>query len=456
MNFKASLRWKFSLFLTGVVLGSVLLTGWLINKGFDTNFKKYLLKTYELQTEDFLSLLQETYQLAGNWERVVNSPEGRRLIMSNPSLLKLEDSKSNTLLHQGLGRRYMVRGGLANRRVKVYPLVVQNQVIGRAWLLSANPAGLLTPADLAFQQSVNRMIIFSIIILGVIALGLGFWGANYLIINRLGRLKQAFATLAAGDLKVRIKDSSQDELGELATDFNTTAENLLHLEELKKSYLSETAHELRTPLTTIRSHLEAFQDGIITPNQESLSLVMEEVMNLTSLLNDLQDLTSSTGLCKNLRSLPLDLNLILANLAEKFRPLAAEHDLTIIVELPTIPLYLKGDPEAFTKIINNLLSNAIKFSVPGGKIIIILQKEASQIKISIADQGIGVQPEEIPKIFERFYRIDPSRSRRTGGSGLGLSIVKELTEAMGGTVKVESRPEAGSIFTLTFPAPPSF
>jgi signal transduction histidine kinase len=451
MSFKASLRWKISLFLVVLVLGSVLLTGWLISKSFNVNFKKYLLKSYEAQTENFLSVLQEAYQLAGNWGKLVNSPEGRRLLFFNPSLVSLEDTQGRTLLQPGMGRKHSHRKELSNRNAKPYPVVVENKVVGRVWLLGPNPSGLITQADVAFQQSINRTIILSILLLGVIALALGLWGANSLIIRRLEKLRQAVTSLAAGDLKTKTRDPSRDELGELTNDFNKMAERLLHLEELKKTYLAETAHELRTPLTTIRSHLEAFQDGVLEADQETLALVLEEVMNLTSLLNDLQDLASSTGLLKNIRSLPVNLSLALSNLTEKFRPVAAEQSLDIITDLPGEPLYIQGDPEAITKIMNNLFTNAIKFSPPGGKIFVLLIKEKNRVKFSITDQGIGIKKEDLPNIFDRFYRVDPSRSRQTGGSGLGLAIVKELTTAMGGEVKVKSEPESGSVFTLTFP-----
>ncbi len=452
MKFKISLRWKISLFLIILVLGSVLLTGWLINKAFNVNYKKYLLKSYEFQTENFLSVLQEAYQLAGNWGKLVNSPEGRRLLLFNPSLIKLEDAQGRTLLQPpGLGRKRFHREIASDRNVQSYPVVVEDKTVGRVWLLGPNPSGLITQADVAFQKSINRSIILSILLLGALALTLGLWGANYLIIRRLEKLKKAVARLAAGDLRTEIKDPSHDELGELTNDFNRMSARLLHLEELKKTYLAETAHELRTPLTTIRSHLEAFQDGVLTADQETLALVLEEVMNLTSLLNDLQDLASSTGLLKNIQSLPVNLSLALSNLTDKFRPVAAKQNLTITTNLPTEPLYIQGDPEALTKIMNNLFSNAIKFSPNGGVIFLSLIKERNKVKISITDQGIGIKEEELSKIFDRFYRVDPSRSRQTGGSGLGLAIVKELTTAMGGKVEVKSKPSSGSTFTLTFP-----
>lgn len=448
MIFLSSLRWKISLFITGLVLGTVLLTGWVINYTLDQRFKSYLLRSHEERIEELLTSLGEAYRREDGWWALINSAVGRQWLLSTP-LVRLEDAEGKIVYQRGF-MGMMPRRALSNRRIEAFTVTAGGRIIGRAWIMGPNPAGLLTQADLDYQKAVNKAIIFSIILLGLAALALGYWGANTLI-KRLRRIEKAVAAVSSGDLKVRVRDDSGDELGTLAGNVNKMADELDHLEELRQKYLSETAHELRTPLTTIRSHIEAFLDGVLPPDKESLARVQEEVLNLISLINDLQDLASSAGLRHNLTIVPIELREFLGNLADKFRPVALENGLRLETELPPSPLYIKADFQALTKIINNLLSNAVKFSSPGGLITLRLAQGRSGVTISVSDQGVGIPPADLPRIFDRFYRVDPSRSRRTGGAGLGLAIVKELTEALGGRVEVESVPGAGSAFTLVFP-----
>jgi|SRR5690554_369363 len=450
MRLQRSLKWKVVPFLTLLVLGTVLLTGWVINQTLDQKFKQYLQHSHEAEVQEILTGLGEIYLLNKGWQNLTENASVRRWLFTTP-IVKLEDAQGRTVFAPNRIRRRFQRA-LDNRRAIEYPLLINEYLVGKAWILGPTPAGFLTQTDLAFKKAVNQATLISSILLGSFALFLGFLAVRPHT-KRLNHLQAAVSALTAGDLSTRVERKTQDELGILAENFNKMADQLEQLEKVRQNYLRETAHELRTPLTTIRSHIEAFIDGVIPPDQESLLRVQTEILNLISLIDNLQELVSFSGRRNNLKTSLIELNTLLANLIDQFRPLCAKYEIPIQLHLPAEPLSIKTDSAALTKVLNNLLMNAIKFSSPGKQITVCLEKAGTEGKISVTDQGIGIHREDLPKIFHRFYRVDPSRSRKTGGTGLGLAIVKELTTELGGQIEVSSQPKQGSTFTLTLPLP---
>jgi two-component system sensor histidine kinase BaeS len=216
------------------------------------------------------------------------------------------------------------------------------------------------------------------------------------------------------------------------------------------------AHELRTPLSNIQGHLEAIRDGLLPAEPATLDSIFEEVLLLARLVEDLQELTLAEAGQLTLIRQPADVVDIARRAAWAAQPPAEARGLTIETDLPDPPATAEVDPERIGQVLRNLLSNAITHTPEGGRITVELKDEGRELRVTVADTGTGIPADDLPYVFERFYRVDRSRVRATGGAGLGLTIAKRLVEAHGGTIGVESELGKGSRFTFTLPktAPP--
>jgi signal transduction histidine kinase len=255
-----------------------------------------------------------------------------------------------------------------------------------------------------------------------------------------------------GDFTRRVEDKDKGELGELAQSFNSMATDLERTERLRRNMVADIAHELRTPLSNLKGYLEAVSDGLVKPDKDTIRSLNEEAMILSRLVDDLQELSlADAGEIKlNIRSENIS-NLINDTLAG-VQAKATARELALSANLPeTLPM-VSIDAHRIRQVLLNLLENAVAHTDKGGKITVTARHQGKMVHVSVADTGEGIPAEEQPLIFERFYRVDRSRTRKTGGSGLGLTIAKRLVEAHGGTIKVESQPGQGSTFTFTVPA----
>jgi signal transduction histidine kinase len=250
-----------------------------------------------------------------------------------------------------------------------------------------------------------------------------------------------------------VEVGGDDELAVLGTTMNRMAAKIAEQNALRRKLTGDISHELRTPLTTIQSYLEAFRDGILSPDEENLTAVLEETGRLGSLVQDLQELANADFQKRLVELKPLALNELLQAEVERLRPLLQRKELTIHLELPAQTIYAQADEELLARVLNNLVSNAYKYTPAGGTVTVSLGQQAAEIVVAVQDSGIGIAAEHLPYLFERFYRVDPSRTRATGGSGIGLAIVRELVEAMGGRVDVTSQPGKGSCFYVYLPRP---
>jgi signal transduction histidine kinase len=215
--------------------------------------------------------------------------------------------------------------------------------------------------------------------------------------------------------------------------------------------VADVAHELRTPLSNLRGYLEAIDDGMITPDKDTINLLNEETATLSRLIDELQELSmADAGELKLIRQNESVYKLIEESvIAVKNR--AVEKELVVSSDLPAGLPDIYVDGHRIKQILRNLLENAVAHTGQGGNINIAGRHDNEQVNISVTDTGEGIPPEDLPNIFERFYRVDPSRARATGGSGLGLTIAKRFAEAHGGQIRVTSKPGEGSTFTVTLP-----
>ena len=264
-------------------------------------------------------------------------------------------------------------------------------------------------------------------------------------------LTVAARRLGAGDLSYRVPETRSDEIGELASTFNEMATDLESAAAQRRRMTADIAHELRTPLTNIQGYLEAIKDGVVAPDTETIDNLHTQTVHLSHLVDDLRLLSIAEAGALRLEIQPDSLESVVRESVASFGPRAAELGVSVELRFDAgLPL-VRIDRTRMRQIIVNIIENALHYTASGGRIEIAARHEGGVVTLTISDTGRGIPAAELPKIFEEFYRVDPSRARATGGAGLGLTIVKRLVEAHGGTIAVESVPGEGTMFHITLP-----
>lgn len=275
--------------------------------------------------------------------------------------------------------------------------------------------------------------------------------------------------LAQGNFRARIERTGSGEFGQLARTLNETASNLQHtveqlqrehaelekLERIRKDFVINVSHELRTPLASIQGYTETLLEGALADpehNVRFLSIIRQNVQRLTRLTEDLLTLSRIEQKRLVLNFEPHSLNRLLLDAVDLVKPIAAKSSVTLDLEPIAGDIEVWCDREAVDQILSNLLENAVKYTPGGGSVGVGAAREGHLVEVFVRDTGIGIPAEDLPRLFERFYRVDKARSRELGGTGLGLSIVKHLVAAHNGSVRVESVPQKGSTFYFTLPA----
>ena len=261
--------------------------------------------------------------------------------------------------------------------------------------------------------------------------------------------------LGRGDLSQRVPASGRDEMSQLARTFNAMAEDLEKAEKQRRTLMADVAHELRTPLSNIQGYLEALRDGLLQPDPATMESIYEQVLHLARLVEDMRLLALAEA-----GALPLDKELdslddVLRRSVESFGPRAEAKGVALSLQVqPQFPLVYM-DRTRIVQVVANLVENAIFHTPEGGEVTVAASVISSgserRARVSVADTGKGLTEEDLPLVFDRFYRVDPSRSRITGGVGLGLTIANQLVQAHGGTIAVESTPGQGARFVFELP-----
>jgi signal transduction histidine kinase len=344
----------------------------------------------------------------------------RHLVAATIHPTRMELSGEDTLTIVDGATKRMIRGGL--------------HVAGGGHLFLLPKDDLPTP-----RRALDRAFvwIFSIAALAGIAMAIAI--ARW-IANPIERLTGATRRMERGDLSVRVEPGGGPELAALAHGFNAMAAALDRNEALRRRMVTDVAHELRAPLTNIRCELESMQDGLTAATPERIASLHEETMHLARLVDDLQTLSLAEAGALEIAPQPV-------SVAALVRRASA----SVVADGPP-DLLVMADPTRTVQILTNLLTNAMHHS---DDVRVSWRRDGDEARIDVADRGPGIAAEQLPHLFERFYRVDPSRSRHTGGAGLGLAIVKQLVQSQGGRVWAESAVGVGSTFSFTLPTPPS-
>jgi len=271
------------------------------------------------------------------------------------------------------------------------------------------------------------------------------------ILSPIKDLRSAAQRLGKGDFSQRVDISDRSEIGELASTFNSMADNLQRDEQLRQHMVSDIAHELRSPLTNVRGYLEAINDGVMQPDKETVSSIYGETILLSRLINDLQELSLAEAGELKLSLQPEEVPELVRLSVNAVQAKASEKDINLSHDIPADLPRVNIDFLRIKQVLLNLLENALAHTPAGGHINISAKSDPGFVEISVSDSGEGIPAEEINNIFERFHRVDKSRSRSTGGSGLGLTISKYIIEEHKGKIWARSESGKGSCFTFTLP-----
>jgi signal transduction histidine kinase len=298
-----------------------------------------------------------------------------------------------------------------------------------------------------FDASVTAVFVVAAGVAALAAAGLAVVLARRLA-RPIERLATAASRIADGDLTARVPEEGPAELRALAASYNVMAGRLAEQEAIRREFIVNASHELRTPLTNLQGYLEALRDGVIPPDPATFDSLREEVDRLTRLAASLDVLAGAEGGRGSVREVDVGAAVVAA--AELVGPVLARRSVRLDVDAPA-GLVIRVRPDELTQVVSNLLQNAVRYTPDGGEVRVTAARVAEGVEIRVANTGPGIPDEDLPRVWERFYRVEKSRDRARGGAGIGLAIVRQLVEAAGGRVGVTS--EGGwTTFRVTLPA----
>ena len=458
-----SLRTKLSLSYVLVALLLVAVISFLTNFLLEKQFKNYIIQQQEQRNKETVNLISQQYKgTETGWNGAGIENIGVSAL-ANGIIVKVKDTSgrmiwdatvhnngicTSMLAHmaQNMSSRYPnFKGGYVEAG---YPVVFNFVQVGSVSIGYYGPY-YFNDNDLTFINTLNKMLMGVGIFSLLFALVLGEIMAKRLS-KPISRVIASAKQISKGYFADRITDkSSTKEIGQLTTTINDLAETLEKQEVLRKRLSADVAHELRTPLATLQSHLEAMIDGIWKPDNERLKSCHEEILRINRMVGDLERLAKYEGENLVLNKADHDLSELIQHIINNF-----ENDFKskgIDISFNGVEERINADKDKISQVMVNLISNALKYTHQFGSVEIHVKGSDTETEIGVKDTGMGIPPEDLPYIFERFYRADKSRNRMTGGSGIGLAIVKAIVEAHKGSVMVKSDLDKGTEFIVILP-----
>lgn len=460
---KVSLRLKLSAVFFGITLLLFLIVSVLANTVLERQFKNYVIESLQSRMDDTVSLLSSRYSdWNAKWDVAGIETIGVNAL-GNGLIVKVADKNGKSVWdateHNGgmcaailehmaqnmAGHSSEFQGGYAEKQV---PLMMKNAQVGTATVGYYGPY-FFNDSDVKFLRTLNSLLLWSAVAASCVSLAFGIYMAKRLSgpINRaIGVAKR----IAKGEFDGRIREpSGTREIIDLTETVNGLAETLGRKDLHRKRLTADVAHELRTPIATLQSHLEAMIDGIWAPDAERLKSCHEETERLSRLVGDLERLARYESENLALDKRRFDLSAMLGRIVTNFE--SQYRNKGIKLKFTPRETIVTADEDKLSQVFINLISNAWKYSVAGGAVEITVDDAGDEIRVSVSDTGAGISEEDLPYVFERFYRTDKSRSRLTGGSGIGLTIAKAIVEAHQGRISVCSELNRGSVFTVMLP-----
>ncbi len=388
--------------------------------------------------------------------------QGIRILVLSPNGEVVLDTEDDSNLQFGL-RSFMVnqsRRGIALDRDDVPWLFVWRPLDDGGYFVIASmrPSRIHFLFSQRLREILRDDLLPPLTRVGLVALGLAlilaFWISNW-ISGPLKRISNAADDMASGKY-IKVQIQGPKEVVSLAEAFNLMIERVNVSQQSQEDFIANVSHELKTPLTSIQGFAQAISDGTAnTPKEitKAVSVIQTEASRMTRMVMDLLDLTRLDSGLLELDCSPVNIDALLQGVVDKLVPQAADAGVDLIYQRSSIP-EIEGDGDRIMQVLSNLMVNAIKNTPKGGSVFVDAASESTDLVITVKDMGVGIETGDIERIFERFYQVDKSRSGGIGrGSGLGLSIAKEIVQAHGGIITVESQPGKGSVFKVKFPLP---
>lgn len=382
-----------------------------------------------------------------NKKIILTNEIGQVLVNTGVSHFSLNQSELRKIKRHKSVNRLLTLSNQGHYFMSVHPLTNhQGDFIGSVIVFSSIETIYQT-----INEVRNLLIIASI---GAFLIALGF---TYIISRRLSlpllEMEKATRRMAKGELETRVQINSHDEIGTLANAINDLAMEIEVYRRTRQEFFTNISHELKTPVTYLTGYAKVLKERLYETEEEHnqyLDIIENEGNRLNVLINDLFELSKMEAGRITLNIEPIDIVEILENVIAKMQLSAKQKGLTIEHQFDPYVNFIVGDGERIEQIFINLINNSIRYTEVGNIFIQVSQKQGF-VKVSVKDTGIGIPEDELPLIYDRFYRIDKSRSRSYGGTGLGLSIVKTLTELQSGTIEVKSKVGEGTTFNVSFP-----
>jgi len=462
IDMKYSLRTKLTISYILIAAVCVFLISIISNIYLDKYFQDYIIKSQARKNSEIVALVAQQYKTEGKWDNFSIQSIGINAL-ENGMIIKVQDADGTVIWDAMKYNTAMCHNMMANMENNMYsrypnwegeyikdsyPLVHKGDTVGNIEIIYYGPF-YYTDSDLEFINTLNRVFIG----VGILSLLLSIViGA---IISRniskpISRVIDRAHLISQGHYSSRNNEETDTkEINELINSINDLAQNLESQERLRKQLTADVAHELRTPLATLQSHMEAMIDGIWEADTERLKSCHEEILRLNRLVGDLGKLAKYESSIHTLDKTEFDLKDLVTRVAGNFERGFISKNIELILRLDEQSI--RADKDKISQMIVNLISNALKYTKTGGKVIIELTGDKNKAELTIIDNGIGIAEEDLPNIFERFYRADKSRNRLTGGAGIGLAITKAIVEAHKGIIEVESEINVGTKLKVSLP-----
>jgi signal transduction histidine kinase len=441
-----------SAFILVIAVG-VLVTVVVARQGAATRFAHFMVDHHMIRPERLQQLLADYYSQRGDWAGidqqlsfVVELASDGTMSSMMGGMMGMHDNRiqivdaTNTVVADTMGNTGAALMPTAG--VQRWPILVGDQEVG--YLVVEGGMMVGSPVQ---NENLVAGVTRAVALAGLTAGAVGLLLAGLLVrqITRpLSSMTAASSRIARGDFSVRVPVQSQDELGDLAATFNRMANSLETQETLRRNLMADIAHELRTPLTGIQGTVEALQDGVFPLTAENLDAIHDQVTQLNRLVEDLRTLANAEAGQLHLERQPLNLRDLSQRRITAVQPQAATRQIDLTLQVEGAPPTVSGDEQRLGQVLNNLLENALRHTAPGGLVQVCVGAVNGSAHLAVVDSGDGIAPADLPHIFDRFYRADSSRNRRTGGSGLGLAIARQLVQAHGGRIWAESPPAGHS------------
>lgn len=421
---------------------------------FQHGFVSFLESRQQARVERMAEQLADVYAGEGGWEGLLNDRARWWRLMADGRPMRGMGPGHG--MGPGMGPGRWLDGGLAlldaDKRVlagrapdvgdlKLSPIQVDGRIVG---YLGRPPGRALSElVDVRFAEAQRQALFWIALLVGGVAVALSWPLANTLV-RPLRRVTEATRELAAGRFQARVPVHSEDELGDLARDFNDLAQALERTESARRQWMADISHELRTPIALLKAELEAMQDGVRPLEPASVTGLQADVDRLARLVEDLYQLSMTDLGAMSYRKREVDPLALLRDDAEAMAGEFERKGLTIALDVgatPAVTLY--ADPDRLSQLFRNLMQNSLRYTDAGGRLEVRARVDAGRLSLDFDDSPPGVPGEALDKLFERFYRVESSRNRALGGAGLGLAICRNIVEAHGGRIGARPSPLGG-------------